>query len=110
MKYKNESISSSTESLNQEEQNEKFKLIVNKFRGNPIKSKRETNTIFSSKVESINKKENDKKNNYELFPLLSIGFDGKITKYKKNYEYLLEYSRENCEENYKKCGMIIIIF
>ena len=60
VKYKNESISSSTESLNQEEQNEKFKLIVNKFRGNPIKSKRETNTIFSSKVESINKKENDK--------------------------------------------------
>ena len=26
--------------------------------------------------------------------------------YKKNYEYLLEYSRENCEENYKKCGIL----
>ena len=59
MKYKNENISSSIELLNQDEQNEKFRLIVNKFRGNHIKSKRGVNTIYSSKVESINKKEND---------------------------------------------------
>ena len=47
-----------------------------------------------------------KKNNYELFPLLSIDLDGKTTEYKKNYESLLDHSGEICEENYKKCGIL----
>ena len=51
---------SSTDSLNEEDINEKFKIIVTKFRNNPLTAKREANTInISTKLENnlINKKE-----------------------------------------------------
>ena len=48
----------------------------------------------------------NKQNNYLIFPLLSIEPDGNFTEYPKNYEYLLQHSGENCEENYKKCGIL----
>ena len=50
---------SSTDSLNEEDIDEKFKKIVTKFRVNPIKSKRETNTLFCPKNDTDDKKEND---------------------------------------------------
>ena len=59
---------------------------------------------MGSKILTIEKE--IKKNNYELFPLLSIDLDGKTTEYKKNYESLLVHSCEICEENYKKCGIL----
>ena len=59
---------------------------------------------MGSKILTIKKEL--KKNNYELFPLLSIDLDGKTTEYKKNYESLLVHSCEICEENYKKCGIL----
>jgi len=43
---------SSTDSMNEDDINEKFKKIVTKFRNNPVNTKREANTIFSnSKVQ-----------------------------------------------------------
>ena len=39
---------SSTDSMNEDDINEKFKKIVTKFRNNPVNTKREANTIFSN--------------------------------------------------------------
>ena len=51
---------SSSDSLNEEDINEKFKKIVTKFRGNPINAKREANTIFyNSKVNKDLEKEKE---------------------------------------------------
>ena len=51
---------SSSDSLNEEDINEKFKKIVTKFRGNPINTKREANTIFyNSKVNKDLEKEKE---------------------------------------------------
>ena len=50
---------SSTDSLNEEDIDEKFKKIVTKFRVNPIKAKRESNTIFCPKNDTGDKKESD---------------------------------------------------
>ena len=47
-----------------------------------------------------------KKNNYELHPLLGISSEGKFIEYNQNYESLLYHSNPNCEENYKKCGIL----
>ena len=47
-----------------------------------------------------------KKNNYELHPLLGISSDGELIEYYQNYESLLYHSNPNCEENYKKCGIL----
>ena len=46
-------------------------------------------------------------NNYNLYPIISISSEGNITEYKKNYNYLLNHSKNKvCEENYKKCGIL----
>ena len=42
-------------------------------------------------------------NSYRLYPLLSIEPE---IRYNYSYEYLLKHSRKNCEENYKKCGIL----
>ena len=39
---------SSTDSMNEDDINEKFKKIVTKYRNNPVNTKREANTIFSN--------------------------------------------------------------
>ena len=42
-------------------------------------------------------------NSYRLYPLLSIEPE---IRYNYSYDYLLKHSRKNCEENYKKCGIL----
>ena len=48
-----------SDSLIEDQTDEKFRLIVNRFRGNSIRSKREANTIFCSNVLNINNKKDD---------------------------------------------------
>ena len=45
-------------------------------------------------------------NNYEIYPILDINSDNERITYRKNYESLLKHSGEQCEENYKKCGIL----
>ena len=59
---------------------------------------------ISSKISTF--KEEIKKNNHELLPLLTIDSDGNTTQYTQNYESLLKHSRQHCEEKYKKCGIL----
>ena len=47
-----------------------------------------------------------KKNNYELYPILNFNSDSTYNKYNHNYESLLKNSGKECEENYKKCGIL----
>ena len=56
---------------------------------------------IGSKILTIDKILKD--NNYNLYPLLSIEPE---IRYNYSYEYLLKHSRKNCEENYKKCGIL----
>ena len=44
-----------------------------------------------------------KNNTYELHPILDIN---DMTEYNQNYESLLKHSSTNCENNYKKCGIL----
>ena len=59
---------------------------------------------IASKILTLEKEM--KKNNYELHPLLGISSDGELIEYYQNYESLLYHSNPNCEENYKKCGIL----
>ena len=47
-----------------------------------------------------------KKNNYEMYPILDINSYNERTYYNQNYENLLKHSKEPCENNYKKCGIL----
>ena len=47
-----------------------------------------------------------KKNNYELYPILNFNSYTTYNKYNHNYESLLKNSGKECEENYKKCGIL----
>ena len=47
-----------------------------------------------------------KTNNFDLYPLLNFNSDGTKNEYHQNYESLLKHSSEECEENYKKCGIL----
>ena len=44
-----------------------------------------------------------KNNTYELRPILDIN---DMSEYNQNYESLLKHSSKNCENNYKKCGLL----
>ena len=60
---------------------------------------------IGSKILTL-KKLLDKNNNY-TYPILSIGREGNIISYNKNYESLLKDSNKDCEKNnYKKCGIL----
>ena len=41
-----------------------------------------------------------------MHPILSISSDGDLIKYNTNYESLLNHSNKNCEDNYKRCGIL----
>ena len=45
-------------------------------------------------------------NNNDLYPILNIISDIENETYPYNYEYLLKHSGKECEENYKKCGIL----
>ena len=45
-------------------------------------------------------------NNFELYPLLKISLDRINITYNQNYESLLKHSGKECENNYKKCGIL----
>ena len=47
-----------------------------------------------------------KKNNYEMYPILDINSYNERTYYNQNYATLLKHSKETCENNYKKCGIL----
>ena len=47
-----------------------------------------------------------KKNNYEMYPILDINSINERTYYDQNYANLLKNSKEPCENNYKKCGIL----
>ena len=59
---------------------------------------------IGSKILTVNKI--IKQNNYEIYPILDINSDKEIVNYNQNYESLLKHSGEQCEENYKKCGIL----
>ena len=59
---------------------------------------------IGSKILTLNKE--IKINNYELYPIIDISSNGNIREYNQNYESLLKHSGPNCEENYKKCGIL----
>ena len=60
-----------------------FLIIIIKYDRTSKKEK----VWMGSKILTIKKEL--KKNNYELFPLLSIGFDGKITKYELSLIFII---------------------
>ena len=45
-------------------------------------------------------------NNFELYPLITINSDGTNITYNQNYESLLKHSGKECDNNYKKCGIL----
>ena len=45
-------------------------------------------------------------NNFELYPLITINSDGTNISYNQNYESLLKHSGKECDNNYKKCGIL----
>ena len=59
---------------------------------------------IGSKILTVN--ELIKQNNYEIYPILDINSDNEKIFYKHNYESLLKHSNNNCENNYKKCGIL----
>ena len=56
---------------------------------------------IGSKILTVKKIMED--NNYNLYPLLS---PESIDTYNVSYSELLKHSRKNCENNYKKCGIL----
>ena len=81
---------SSSDSLNEDDINEKFKKIVSKFRNNPLKSKREMNTInTNSKIENENNIENEitsKGTKKDLSEKEQLITEEKDTKYEEKME------------------------
>ena len=59
---------------------------------------------ISSKILTVN--EIIKQNNYEIYPILDINSNNERVNYNQNYESLIKYSGEQCEKNYKKCGIL----
>ena len=59
---------------------------------------------IGSKILTVKKE--IKNNNFNLYPLLDFNLDGTNNEYHQNYESLLKHSKKECEENYKKCGVL----
>ena len=83
---------SSSDSLNEDDINEKFKKIVKKFRNDPIKAKRDANTInTNSKIENENNIDNEiittsSKTNDQTEKDILIKEDNNIDKYNEQME------------------------
>ena len=59
---------------------------------------------ISSKILTV--KNEIKNNNFELYPILNLNSSGINDIYNQNYESLLKHSGKECEDNYKKCGIL----
>ena len=88
---------SSTDTFNEEDINEKFKKIVNKFKNNAVNKKREANTIGTSsnnnneKLDEINTKSNLNQTNIEQDNIISTKDDIKTNDDNENkYDELIQ--------------------
>ena len=62
---------------------------------------------IASKILTVNKL--IKQNNYEIYPILDINSNNIKKFYNQNYETLLKHSNKNCENYYKKYGLLDIL-
>ena len=95
---------SSTDSMNEDDINEKFKKIVTKFRNNPVNTKREANTIYSnSKIPKEIEKEKETEINTTNTTKTIVEKKNNITDEDTDkYDELINQEMQKKETNVKK--------